>query len=100
MSLETATATLAKNTAEKDPLGTTLKFSFGDDGCAYLDGSGDKNEVSNSDGDSACTIKMSLENFENMLAGDLNPMTAFMTGKIKVEGDMGVAMKLQSVLGG
>ena len=40
----------------------------------------------------------SLENFEEMLAGDLNPTTAFMMGKLKVEGDMSIAMKLSSVV--
>jgi len=36
---------------------------------------------------------------ESLMAGKLNPMMAFMSGKIKVKGDMGVAMKLQSFLG-
>ncbi|MFT5021141.1 MAG: acyl-CoA dehydrogenase [Polaribacter sp.] len=34
-----------------------------------------------------------------MLAGDLNPMNAFMSGKIKVKGDMSVAMKLGTIMG-
>jgi putative sterol carrier protein len=33
-----------------------------------------------------------------MINGKLDGMTAFMTGKLKIEGDMGVAMKLQSIL--
>jgi putative sterol carrier protein len=42
---------------------------------------------------------MSLANFEKMLGGDLDPTTAFMMGKLKVEGDMSIAMKLSSVTG-
>jgi putative sterol carrier protein len=41
---------------------------------------------------------MSVEDFESLLAGDLDPTTAFMMGKLKVDGDMGIAMKLSSVL--
>jgi putative sterol carrier protein len=56
--------------------------------------------VNNDGADEAdCTIIMSLDNFEEMLAGDLNPTTAFMMGKLKVEGDMSIAMKLSSITG-
>ncbi|MDF3075129.1 MAG: sterol-binding protein, partial [Alphaproteobacteria bacterium] len=47
-----------------------------------------------------CTIKMSLDDFKAMASGQLDGMTAFMTGKLKIEGDMGVAMKLQGLLRG
>lgn len=45
------------------------------------------------------TIRMAAEDYKNMATGALNPMTAFMTGKIKVEGDLGAVMKFQSVFG-
>ncbi|HEX6702729.1 MAG TPA: SCP2 sterol-binding domain-containing protein [Gaiellaceae bacterium] len=49
-------------------------------------------------GDSAdCTITTSDENFERIVAGELNPTSAYMTGKLKVKGDMGAAMKLQKL---
>ena len=50
------------------------------------------------DGPADCTIKMSKSDLEDMIAGDLNPTAAFMQGKIKVEGDMSVAMQLSSLL--
>ncbi|MGB4910494.1 MAG: SCP2 sterol-binding domain-containing protein, partial [Tabrizicola sp.] len=37
--------------------------------------------------------------FEGLLSGDVNPTMAFMTGKLAVDGSMGLAMKLGSVLG-
>jgi acyl-CoA dehydrogenase len=40
-----------------------------------------------------------MEDLTAMLAGDLNPMNAFMSGKIKVKGDMSVAMKLGTIMG-
>lgn len=46
-----------------------------------------------------CTITMSATDFANLVAGKLNPTTAFMTGKLKIAGDMSLAMKLQTVLG-
>ena len=49
--------------------------------------------------DAECTIKITKEDLVDLAKGDLNPMTAFMTGKIKIDGDMSVAMKLQSLLG-
>ena len=45
------------------------------------------------------TLIASADAFQSLLEGDLNPTMAFMTGKLKVEGDMGMAMKLGGVLG-
>jgi putative sterol carrier protein len=43
------------------------------------------------------TITTSEENFQKLVSGDLNPTTAYMTGKLKIQGDMGAAMKLQKL---
>jgi putative sterol carrier protein len=45
------------------------------------------------------TLCMDADDYQSMIDGDLNAMTAFMTGKIKVEGDLGTIMKMQSVFG-
>ena len=94
-----STTQSVKVRAENSPsLGSTIKFVFNDgEGCIYLDGSGDNNLVTNSDTEADCTVGVALEDFQRLLDGDLNPMSAFMTGKLKVEGSMGVAMKLQSL---
>ena len=44
-------------------------------------------------------IRMSMADFLALAAGDLNPQMAFMLGKLKIEGDMGLAMKLGGLLG-
>jgi putative sterol carrier protein len=72
----------------------SVKFDLGEDGTIFLQGS----EVSNEDADADCTIKMSAEDLSDMLSGDLNPTAAFMGGKMQVEGEMSVAMKLGSVV--
>jgi putative sterol carrier protein len=51
------------------------------------------------DGDADATITTSSETFEKIVAGEQNPTTAYMTGKLKIKGDMGAAMKLQKIFG-
>ena len=76
--------------------GKTVKLDFGDDGTIMLDGVG--NKVSEDDGAADTTIKISWDDWQSMADGQLDGMTAFMTGKLKVEGDMSNAMQLQGVL--
>jgi putative sterol carrier protein len=47
--------------------------------------------------DADVTITASEETFDRITAGELNPTTAYMSGKIKIKGDMGAAMKLQKL---
>lgn len=98
MSLESATNTIKGRVGDDAGLGATLKFDCGDDGVIVINGRAKPNTVSNDNGDADCTVGLSLGDLEAMLAGDLAPTTAFMTGKLRVEGDMGVAMKLQSLM--
>ena len=53
--------------------------------------------VSEGTGDADVTIATSQETFEEIIAGEQNPTSAYMTGKLKVKGDMGAAMKLQKL---
>jgi putative sterol carrier protein len=48
-------------------------------------------------GDGDCTIATSEKNFEKIVNGEQNPTTAYMSGKLKIRGDMGAAMKLQKL---
>ena len=77
--------------------GKKVKIDFGDEGMLMLDGVA--NTVSESDGVADTTLKVSWADWEALSSGQLDGMTAFMTGKLKVEGDMSNAMQLQSVLG-
>ena len=58
----------------------------------------ESNEVTDEDGDAACTITTDMETFKGMYDKSVSPQAAFMTGKIKIAGDMGIALKLQSVI--
>jgi putative sterol carrier protein len=53
--------------------------------------------VSEGASEADCTFSTSEENFEKIVAGEQNPTTAYMTGKLKIKGDMGAAMKLQKI---
>ena len=76
--------------------GKTVKIDFGgDDGVILMDGS--NSLVSDADNAADTTIKVSWDDFQAMAAGTLDGMTAFMTGKLKVEGDMSNAMQLQGI---
>jgi putative sterol carrier protein len=54
-------------------------------------------EVTEGAGDADCTFASSEEKFEKIVAGEQNATTAYMTGKLKIKGDMGAAMKLQKI---
>lgn len=98
MSLESATETIKGRVGNDAGLNATLKFDMGDAGVIFIDGKSTPSSVSNENKDADCTVGVALSDLEAMLAGDLAPTTAFMSGKLRVEGDMGVAMKLQSLM--
>jgi putative sterol carrier protein len=77
--------------------GKRVKLDFGPQGVIMLDGVG--NRASEEDGAADTTIKVAWEDWEAMRDGKLDGMTAFMQGKLKIEGDMSAAMQLQGVLG-
>jgi len=78
-------------------IGGTLKFKV-DEIVVFIDGSGDANSISTADKDADCTISTTLDVLMKLKNGDINPMMAVMGGQIKISGDMGLAMKVQSLL--
>ena len=76
--------------------GKRVKLDFGSEGAVMLDGVG--NAVTEEDGAADTVIKVAWEDWQAMTDGKLDGMTAFMQGKLKVEGDMSNAMQLQGVL--
>ena len=73
----------------------SAKFVIKGEGAIMLDASGARA----GDDDADVTMTATREVFEAILAGEMNPTMAFMTGKLAVDGSMGLAMKLGSVLG-
>lgn len=72
----------------------TAKFVIRDAGAVMIDAAGARA------GDDAAdvTLTADVDTFKAILAGEMNPTAAFMTGKLSVDGNMGMAMQLSSVL--
>ena len=98
MNLEECTQAIRAKVGEDSGLAATLKFDCGDDGVIVIDGKSTPNSVNNANTDTDCTVGITLDNLTAMLEGDLDPATGFMAGKLKVSGDMSVAMRLQRVI--
>jgi putative sterol carrier protein len=93
MSME-AIAEKMRSRVESSGFDRSVKFDCGADGVVVIDGT----SISTADAPADCTIKLDKDDLEALIAGELNPTTAFMQGKIKVEGDMSVAMALSQVI--
>lgn len=98
MTLQDITAQFEAQSGNFPSIGKSIKFQF-NEGAVFIDLNGAAPQISNADNDADCTIITSIETMEQLRSGSLNPMMAMMSGKIKVKGDMSVAMKLQSLLG-
>jgi len=72
----------------------TAKFVISGEGAIMIDGDGARA----ADDDADVTLTADADTFQAILDGDMDPTSAFMTGKLAVDGDMGMAMKLGSVL--
>ncbi len=72
----------------------TAKFTIEDEGAIMLDGEGARA----ADEDADVTMTADANTFRAILDGELNPTAAFMSGKLTIDGDMGAAMRLGTVL--
>jgi len=85
----------------KDDLGlsATLKLWIeGEELPLYIDATQVPVRLSNRDVPADCVLRIKQQALREMLAGQLKPLNAFMTGKLKVEGDMAVALNLQKLI--
>lgn len=98
MSLEDTTKKIKDLFGKAQGFSDTLTFDFGTDGKISINGGKSPPEVSNAELDCDCTILVSLADLNDILDGSLNAQMAFMSGKLSVEGNMGIAMNLTSIL--
>ena len=81
------------------PLGYKLKIELDEGGLVIWDGTGSAPVITNEDASADTTLRMTSNNAKALMEGRLDPTLAYMTGKLKVEGKLGVAMKLAAMLG-
>ncbi len=98
MSLEHLTQEVERQAAQLGSLGYKVKFDVRDEGVIMVDGTANPATVGNTEIDADCTISLSADKLEKLISGDLSPTLAYTLGQIKVDGSLGVAMKLVSLL--
>jgi putative sterol carrier protein len=98
MSLENMISQFEKRASTAAPIGGSIKFEVDGQGI-LIDGTGETNTVTASNREADCTISLTAEVLQKLRDGDINPMMAVMGGQIKITGDMGLAMKVQSLMG-
>ena len=76
-------------------LGGSVKFVV-DESVVLIDGN--SGEISSDDNEATCTISTDADTMQAIMDGSSSPHAAFMTGKLKVAGDMSIALKVQSVI--
>ena len=91
--------TLESRADSSKTAGMSNSYLFDIDGAGKwkVDVDDGKVTVTEGEGDADAVITTSEETFQKIIAGEQNPTSAYMTGKLKVKGDMGAAMKLQKL---
>jgi len=97
MEIEQIRKELEKKVQKIDPIGKKLKFCLDDD-VILINGSTDCNIITDVDEEADCTITMSKDTYLRLQRGEIKPMIATLTGKLKVKGDIGVAQKLKQLM--
>ena len=77
-----------------------IKFAIKDTGVVFVDATATPPTLSNDDAEADCTIRLSEDRLTHLIDGRLSPTLAYTLGQIKVEGSLGVAMKLAGLLEG
>jgi len=90
---------IRQRVGENSNLGASIKFAFDEGGVIFIDGKSVPPVVTNEDSPADVTLKMSLNTMNKLYRKETNGMMAFMSGQIKLEGDMMAAMKLDQILG-
>ena len=95
-SINEIVAALTEKLSTAQPFGKKIKFSL-DGNIIYLDGTANPPTVATTDDPADVTISASIDDFVKIMNKQMNPQMAFMSGKIKLQGDMMAAMVLQKI---
>lgn len=90
--IEEITTYLKERANGLEPLHAGLKFQF-PEGVVYIDGNAE-NEISNADNAADCTLKLDMETFNGIREKQIDPMSAAMSGKVQIDGNLQLALKI------
>ena len=98
MTLEQATQAIRQKVAGGFPIDGKIKIDLGSDGAIFIDGTASPASVANTGDGEDVSIITALDVFQGILEGSQNAQMAFMTGKLKIDGNMALAMKMAQFL--
>ena len=97
MTFENIEKAMSDKLSHAPKLGAKIKFNFGDEGIIFIDGTQNPAVMSNDDCEADTTFICTVELFQKIIDGTQDATMAFMSGKLKVQGSMGYALKLSSL---
>jgi putative sterol carrier protein len=98
MSLESVTDRIRNVLPQLAALDARVKFVVDDGGVILVDAKKAPPAISNDDGEADCTVRLSEQKLHDLLDGRLSPTLAYTLGQLKVEGSLGIAMRLANAL--
>ena len=98
MSLEPLIAQFADRLKKNPHFKASVKFDLGKDGVIFVDSTKKPPELREGDGDATLTLTLGKDLLDGFLKGTKDPNIAYLTGKLKIRGPMGLAMKLNAFL--
>ena len=100
MSIDTVAEGIRGNLMQFAGLGYKVKFAFDEGGVLLLDGTATPPTLSQDDAEADCVISSTLDNAVKLMNGELNPMLAYSMGHLRIDGSVGVALKMASMMEG
>lgn len=100
MDLDTIEDEIKQKIAFAPVFDAKVKLDFGTDGCLLINGATSPPTMTRDDDDADTTLICTIDTFQNIMKGTQDPTMAYMMGKLKIKGSMGLAMKLNSILEG
>ncbi|MEO1330786.1 MAG: SCP2 sterol-binding domain-containing protein [Pseudomonadota bacterium] len=93
-----ATALAAKVSGADADIDAKVKFEIDGVGTLVMDGAQTPPAIAKGDGDADVTVSADADVFQQLMDGALDPTAAYMGGQLRIDGDMGLAMKLAQIL--